>query len=274
MAKHAICIMGFGSPNIARKIIEILDDKDIDFFIHWDKKSDLPDFKAKFSNISYVERIKVNWGSFDEIAAEINLLNGVRNFASNYDYVHLISSTDIPLMTKDYFKNFFTKDVYVGFQNPVPNHLKERLSFYYPTSLINVRNKLWLIKLVKILNYVFHVNRLGGKNIELKKGPNWFSIKYKYLDSILGYDTKIFKNSYLGDEVFVQTILGDLDKNSKVDDNEQAARYIKWVNDADPHPLIFTVDNVNELKDKLNTKYAFARKVIDPRIVDMLYKED
>ena len=52
MAKHAICIMGFGSPNIARKIIEILDDKDIDFFIHWDKKSDLPDFKAKFSNIS------------------------------------------------------------------------------------------------------------------------------------------------------------------------------------------------------------------------------
>ena len=75
-------------------------------------------------------------------------------------------------------------------------------------------------------------------------------------------------------EVFVQTILGDLDKNSKVDDNEQAARYIKWVNDADPHPLIFTVDNVNELKDKLNTKYAFARKVIDPRIVDMLYKED
>lgn len=272
--KHAICIMGFGSSVIAQKTIEKLDDKDIDFFIHWDKKSNLPNFKSKYSKISYVDRVNVNWGSYDEIAAEINLLQGAKEAEYKYDYVHLISSTDIPLMTKEYFKKYFNKDAYIGFQNPTPKHSKERVSFYYPTSFINVRNKLWLIKVVKALNYIFRVNRLSRKNIVIKKGPQWFSINYKFIEPILNYDNDVFKHSYLGSEVFIQTILGYLDNNKKNDDNEQAARYIKWSNDKAPHPLTLTVDNISELKEKLNTKYAFARKIVDPKVVDKLYERE
>lgn len=270
--RHAVCIMGFGDERIAQKTINVLDDTDIDFFIHWDKKYPQPDFRADYSKILYADRIRVNWGSYEEILAEIKLLERVKESGIMYDYVHLISSTDIPLMTKDYFKQFFTKNAYIGFQKKLSSQIEKRISFFYPTSLVNVRNKLWIIKVIKIINYVFKINRLKSKNLQIRKGPNWFSIKFKYINKILNYDSTIFKNSYLGDELFIQTILSEFETDSNLDDNSQAARYIRWSKGKAPHPITFTLENISELRNNFNSTYAFARKVKDPVVVDKLYK--
>lgn len=41
--KHAIMVVGFGNDtSILQKTINILDDTDIDFFIHWDAKYSTP----------------------------------------------------------------------------------------------------------------------------------------------------------------------------------------------------------------------------------------
>lgn len=41
--KHAIMVIGYGQEaSVLQKTIEILDDSDIDFYIHWDKRWPLP----------------------------------------------------------------------------------------------------------------------------------------------------------------------------------------------------------------------------------------
>ena len=63
--KHAICIIGYGDKaEIVQRTINVLDDKDIVFFIHWDARYKLPSLKSKYSD--NLEMIKVgeavsNW---------------------------------------------------------------------------------------------------------------------------------------------------------------------------------------------------------------------
>lgn len=268
---HAVMIMGFGDDRIAQRTIDILDNKHIDFFIHWDKKFQLPHFKSKYSRIFYCRnRIDVKWGQYTEIQAEKELLHTVEENNNDYDYVHLISSSDIPLFTSNYFINYFTKDAYIGYKHPNLPRVEKRLSFYYPISRVDVRNKLWLIKIIKITNYIFGINRL--KNKKVKMGPQWFTIKGKYVSQVLSFDDSIFKNSFLGSEEFIQMALPQFDPEVEVTDiNAEALRYIKWVGKGKPHPKTFSVKDVKELKKLINTKYAFARKVSDPLVIDRVF---
>ncbi len=206
--KQAIMIMGFGDPSVAQATISHLDSDYIDFFVHWDQKYAVPNFKSEHSKIVYSpNRIDVKWGQYSEILAEKELLRTVQKSSEKYSYVHLISSSDIPLFTVDYFKNFFDKDAYIGYQHPDLPRLDKRLKFYYPISKIDVRNKLWLVKIIKIVNYLLFVDRLRGKNIQIKWGPQWFSLNAKYIDELLAKDDSIFKNTFLCDEEYIQMLL-------------------------------------------------------------------
>lgn len=53
MTRHAIMVMGAGDSSVLQRTITFLDDLDIDFFIHWDKKFDLP----RYSKIIFTPRI-------------------------------------------------------------------------------------------------------------------------------------------------------------------------------------------------------------------------
>ena len=47
-----------------------------------------------------------------------------------------------------------------------------------------------------------------------------------------------------------------------------AARYIDWQRGT---PYVFTKNDVPELKNVVNTKYAFARKVKDPNLINDIF---
>ena len=110
--KHAILVIGYGNhADILQQTLQVLNDGDIDFYIHWDKRYPLPSLNFKNSNRKIVllkNRIAVKWGSYSQIKALLLLLNSF-NY-TDYDYIHLISSNDLPLMTADYFKNYFSSD--------------------------------------------------------------------------------------------------------------------------------------------------------------------
>ena len=108
--KHAILVEGHGeNANVLQGTINVLDDDDIDFWIHWDKKNKEPILTSKKSKIKFIKQRTNMWGSDSQILVEKQLLEAVSGL--NYDYVHLISSSDIPLMSRDHFKSFFTKEV-------------------------------------------------------------------------------------------------------------------------------------------------------------------
>ena len=75
-----------------------------------------------------------------------------------------------------------------------------------------------------------------------------------------------FRHTYLGDEVFLQTVLANLSVTKN--DNAAALRYIDWERGT---PYLFVVEDVEELKSKVNTGFAFARKVMDTNVVMKIY---
>lgn len=270
--KHAICVMGYGDQaSVLQKTVDILDNKNIDFFIHWDARYEIPKLYSKLSKIVYVkDRIPVKWGDQSQIQATLILLKLVQKHLV-YDYVHLISCNDIPLMTSKYFVNYFTRETYIGFDDHfTANILKKRLGFYYPLN-IDFRKHRLVVKAEELGNMVLNINRIKRhSNINFKKGANWFSIKSKYIPEILNFDNSIFMHGYCADELFIQTILGRFeDKEPNKKDNYQAARYIDWNRGT---PYIFTSKDIDELRSKVNTEFAFARKVNDSSIVDAIFR--
>ena len=270
--KHAICVIGYGNnATVLQKTIQILDDKDIDFIVHWDARYNLPALTSKFSKIYFVRRRRsVKWGSSSQIKATLLLLKLVSNLKS-YDYVHLISCNDIPLMTKDYFKKFFKAETYIGFsKNFKKKEAMIRVGYYYPANL-DFRKNFFLTGLIQRINKILGTNRLKKfPNINIKKGPQWFSIRSKYIYKILNFNNSVFMHGYCVDELFIQTILSQFESSQikSKDDNKQALRYIDWKRGT---PYVFTINDVDELKHKVNTQYAFARKINDPKVPMLIF---
>lgn len=267
--RHAICVIGYGTQaDVLQNTINILDNPDIDFFIHWDKRFKLPKLSSLNSNIYYLNnRIAVHWGSDSQIKATLLLLRRVKK-SNTYDYVHLISSADIPLMTSDYFKNYFKNDTYIGFDNKFTyKEAVSRIGYLYPD--IDFRKHKICTSVIQRCNKLLKINRIKNfKNI--KKGPNWFSIKTKYIDEILNSNLNMFMHSYCADEIWVQTILEKFESKqiNTESDNAQALRYIDWNRGT---PYVFTRQDIDVLKSCINTNYAFARKIYDPGIARQIF---
>lgn len=281
--KHAIMVMGYGNPSVLQETINILDDPCIDFVIHWDKKYDLPNLKSRKSTIIFLDnRVKVNWGSDSQIIAEKRLFDYVVN-SDKYDYVHLISSSDIPLMTPSYFKKFFKKDsYYLGFIDYMDKNIYSRFSEYYPIRHIRVKYRESIIVLMHYINKFFKVDRLKGQHVE--KGCNWFSMDIKYLKEVVNYPKfNMFLHTYTGDEFYVQTILQRLkpssltkkydvysDRYRMTKSSMMAARYINWFKGT---PYLFQKRDAEELKNNVNKNYAFARKILDPVVARAIFSK-
>ena len=108
--RHAILITTHDNVEISKNLLSLYDDKNIDFYFLIDKKAKsyneevLKDI-CKKSNVYFVPKINIYWGSFSQIQAEYILLeNAVKK---SYDYYHLISGCDIPLYTKNEFFDFY-----------------------------------------------------------------------------------------------------------------------------------------------------------------------
>lgn len=282
--KHAILVMGYGKFDVLQETINVLDDYDIDFIIHWDKRNDLPKLLSKKSKIICLNnRISVRWGTDLQTKAEKKLLSYVSEVGT-YDYVHLISSSDIPLMDADHFKKFFTEGSYhIGFLDYHEDRIINRLKYYYPIRYFNVRPHFMYLILIKPLTYLnkaFKINRIEGKHIE--KGCNWFSMDSMFVKEILGFkDFRMFMNTFTGDEFYVQTILRRLkpkklelkynyfsDDLRMTESSKMAARYIDWLR-GKGKPYVFSDSDtdVNILANKFNTTFAFCRKVNDPNVI-------
>lgn len=274
MLKHAIMIIGYGKKyNVMNETIKHFDDNDIDFFIHWDARYPLPKIITQKSKVFFVkDRIAVKWGSSTQIIATKKLLNLVYKNQRSYDYVHLISCNDIPLMTLEYFKNFFTRDFYVGFSSINSAQVRERVKYWYPKNM-DFRKNMEIKRCFTVLNKILRINRLNKyPNLKIMKGPQWFSIKAQYIKAIINFNDFIFLHGYCVDELFMQTIIanmGYIPSNKSIDDNTQAARYIDWQRG---NPYIFKESDVSELRKKIDTCYAFARKVNDSNLVSEIFR--
>lgn len=284
MNKHAYLIIAHNEFGILEKLIKLIDDERNDIYIHIDKKVKNFDFKyfknlCKYSDIYFVERINVVWGTFSQIEAELCLIKATIKNNSNYKYIHLLSGVDMPIKSQSYIHEFLDNSnyEYIHFTSfDSDKWIYERVGLYHilggrRNSFVKMIRKIFIL-----IQRILKINRI--KDMKIYKGANWFSITREFAEYIISKEDFIrntFNHSYCADEVFIQTLIMNSEfKNNlfnKNFDNDHYAclRCIDWKRG---NPWVFRKDDYDML---VNSKAIFARKFsekVDKDIVHMIYK--
>lgn len=293
MNKQAILIMYHNDYYILERLLKQIDNKNIDIYLHVDKKVADFDFTytknlVKKSNIYFVKRMNVKWSTFSQIKCELLLLKEATR--KNYSYYHLISGNDLLLKPSTELYNFFEKNngkefvAYNNIDKCIPESILERIKYYHIFNSYR-RDKKNLIKkaLCKLYYHLLNIqkklriNRLKNNKLIIKKGANWFSITNELAKYVLTQEKEInrmYHYSNCADEIFLQTIVYNSKFKDKIyhesdDEHQNIKRHIDW-NRGEPY--VFIIDDYQEL---LNSPAFFARKFSsskDCKIIDKIYQ--
>lgn len=288
--RHAWLILTHGNFAILEKQLRFLDSENADFFIHVDAKADFDEerFSAvtERSRVTFVPRRRISWGHFAIAEAELELLRAAA--PGRYDYYHLLSGVDVPVKSRDYIEEYFTRAPgtnYVNFLAPEISRADlYRVMFYYPMQRYNIRKpavRRALRNFSAAVQLGFGVDRTRRlpDGFAFQKGAQWFSITHALAAYLLEKESEIrgiFSDTYCPDEMFVQTEIinspfrDTLPENAFCNDYASCLRYVDWKRG---NPYTFTDADLAELLSTPETA-LFARKFdyrSAPAVVDALF---
>lgn len=284
--------MAHTNLNQLKKLLKLLDSTDSDIYIHIDRKSsiDVADLKTQYSKLYVFKEYSVYWGEYSQISVELLLLKAAVK-KGNYNYIHLISGMDLPLMSIKKMNEFLERGGDRNYVHFVPEHKRDIaydwIKYYYYFNHME-KSKFKIVRkvypyyekiLVKIQLFL-GINRLKNESFILAKGANWFSINQQLAEYIISKEKwieKHFKHCKFADELFLQTVIWNspyrntLYREDWDDDYRSCLRYIDWNRG---RPYIFKVSDKKEL-DSVDG-FLFARKFdekIDGEIIDYLVRK-
>ena len=279
--KHAFLIIAYKDYWMLNQIVQSLDDKRNDIFIHMDAKS--TDFKedmispTRYSKVVFTERIDVSWGGDSKIRSIILLL--YRAFSNGgYRYYHLMTESDYVIKDQDYFHNFFKKndgkefldfmklekstmwryDLYLFFENDIGRNSN------YP-DLYPIEKNLSKMQVQS------NTHRIS-KELKYYKSEGVFSITSNLVEYVLNnleFIAHYFFNGCANDEIFLATLV----MNSRFSHNiySKKIRFIDWANKATgAHPITFTCSQYDSI---IESDCIFARKFnsfVDYKVIALI----
>lgn len=284
--KHAILITAYKDFNHLIKIISFFDDN-FSFYIHIDKKSkvDISLFKMIKENpkVNFItQKYAVNWGGFNHLKS-ILLLCDYAVKQQQHDYYHLISGSDFPVKSLNYFKEKFS-NLNLDYIDcvSVPQNVwrdnggLDRYEYYNFYDILNVKkisqNRLmkWLTKIQKKLKIKRSYSTFYPK---IFAGSTWWSLTHESLNYVVNYTIKNksflnrFKYTFCSEEFYFQTILKNSDFASKIAYSN--LRYIDWELKHNSSPAIL---DLNDFVNLTKTDAVFARK-FDSNFSDVLIQK-
>ncbi len=142
-----LCHKGVEQINL---FFERLQNNDIEFFVHIDKKSNILDKIIHRPDIHVLPdelRIDVRWGEYSEIQATLNLMEYAHK-KQQFDYYWLCSGQDFPIKSAETILRYFDKNNGRNFIQLIPSvnyHSKQENSYdkrnalYYPRNILGYR---------------------------------------------------------------------------------------------------------------------------------------
>lgn len=281
--KHAYLIICHKNINQIKLLIQLLDYKENDIYIHIDKKSkdiNTNDFdcSTKQSKLYVTKKINVNWGGYSQINVELLLLSLA--VKQEYSYYHLISGEDLPLYPPEYIHNYFSNRngrEYISVEARVDDDSEyiDRIRYYHLFQDTIGRNsgkryyamyilESWLLSFQKKLN----VNRIKHSSVDYYKGGNWFSITHDLATYVLTNYNKIKNNmkwTICADEIFLQTLAMESPFSKNI--SNQTCRCIDWNRGT---PYTFTIEDAEMI---YSADAVFARKfnpLVDKQIIKLI----
>ena len=284
--KHAFMIMAHNNFPQLTRLVKKLDHEDNKFFIHIDAKAAFTDSDKEMiksactrSELFFTNRYSVTWGAYDQVNAELRVLEEA--LKSNCDYYHFISGVDFPIKSMDYIHNFFDEHAGTEFIHFCSDEFVKkqyyRISCYHFLREKFGRNeKSIYYNLERMSLYaqrLFKIDRTKKyKGIEIKMGGFWYSITREFASYLIANEPliqKIYKNTVNGDESYIQTLAYNSEFKDNiyyfkenVPENESFLRSVDWTRtgSAMGAPYDYTVDDYERL---VNSKNLFARKISD-----------
>lgn len=284
MKKHAFLIIAHKDDYVLQSLIKTIDDERNDIYILVDKKTkrfnrDKIANTARKSEIIFVPSLKIYWGGYSLVKAEMKLFECARKYGE-YTYYHLLSGVDLCIKNQNYIHDFFMRNerkLFIDYnKDDVWNEeIKIRIKYYH----IQAGRSLLLQKFngfLRALQKLLGINRLKNSSMIIKGGSNWASLPQDFVDYVLSQKNSIYKmfgKTLCADEIFLQTLAYNSPfKNRIFEPNgniAQNVRAIDWQRGGDS-PYIYEEDDYNEL---LNSEALFARKFLyndDNKIVDKI----
>lgn len=280
--KISFLILAHKNPSQLITFINTLDCKNVSFFIHINKDSDiinhrlLEKIKTKENVFFIKQRKKISWGGYSLVDSTLNLLKECL-VKDTCDYISLHSGQDLPIKNKyeiiDYLNRNQGKEFIKFWKIPkvgwgAGNGL-ERIKNYWFVDEYGFNESIKIVHEQKKSN----IKRKYFEDIQPYGGSTWWTITRECAEFIIGYanENKTFCDYYkytlLPDEGFFHTIvLNSHFKDTVINNN---LRYIEW-DKWQPNPKIFIRQDYNKLSssDKL-----FARKFdigVDNKIIQMI----
>ncbi len=287
--KIAFIILCHKNPNQINDLIKSISDKNIDIYIHLDKKSNIQDEIIKDKNIFILPKeksVSVSWGSNDMIKATLKMIECIKNSNIKYDYVWLISGQDYPIVKiNEMFKRLDKNNGYnyieiIDQNSNEYNRYKKLYELWYPKWI--TQNKVY-IKIIKRIymvltggfRHTFSIfKRKKPFDFEFYFGSQWWTLTSDCAYDILAYCKNhkefinYFENSIIPDECFFQTLFMNTKYNKNRLDN---LTYVNWgKNRRSPETLL--INDYDKLKKASKSK-IFARKFdydVDMKIVNKI----
>ncbi|WP_370754804.1 beta-1,6-N-acetylglucosaminyltransferase [Megamonas funiformis] len=288
--KHAYLIMAHNQFYVLEILLKLIDDERNDIFLHIDKKVSNFDFDyfktiIKKSNLYFTRRYDIKWGDISLTKATINILEEAVGNRKTYRYYHLLSGVDLPLRTQDQIHAFFEdkNNEFIHFcgKENRKNVIDRYIYLHFFTKYLREKNKIYKIfrlidKTVLLFQKMIDIKSNKFNNLEIRVGSNWFSITGNFAEYIIRNKNnifKIYKNTKISDESFLQTLVynskfkKNLYKNAIENDDYMAClRYIDW---SRGNPYIWRIEDYDQL---INSNYLFARKFDEKESKELIEK--
>ena len=270
--KFAYLIMAHNEPYVLEKLIRRLDYPDNDIYIHIDEKSQLINKDALYTNSAHLVVIpsrNVTWGGVSQVNIVLDLL--AEALKTQHDYYHLISGVDLPLKKHSDMVAFFENNNGKEFIGITPNWAESpsiakryELHWFFQDKIGKKKNILWVLsRIITKIEMMFRYKRYKNEKIHFYGGPGWFSITGKAATYILNHGEwakNRFKETICGDEIFIQTIIGNSAFAENIFNKESGDSYaecLRYARFNGPSPFVLNIADYNVL---VNSNCIFARK--------------
>lgn len=289
--KNAYLILAHNNPRQLSRLLTRLNCPENWFFLHIDRRVPITDFLSLLENPAFkiipVERENARWGAFGIAKATLNALRQICDHAVKFDYIHLISGADYPIVSNKAINDFFASQrckIYIEhFPMPAkvwPQGGMRRLQWYNFIRMQHYSRWKWYTLLIvnKCINAIPWFRRRFPPYLTPFGGSQWWSITLPAAQYIQWFVSdhpdylQFHRHTLAPDECFFQTILLNAQdpaiKENIINDN---LRYIVWSKPGvTKFPLLLTID---ELENITASGKLWARKFdlsIDGAIFDAL----
>ena len=284
--KIAFLILCHKNPNQINKMINTLDDEDVSFYLHIDKKSGISNKIIKKDNVFILDESKcldIKWGQNQMIHATTNLLKEAFYSNIQYDYFWFMSGQDFPIKSIDYIKKYLGKHRGANYIDVMDRNykiykrFKKRNDLKYPTCFANQTITMTILKHLYILitggpYKTLFFKRKNITGLEYNFGSSWWTLTHSSVEWMLDYLERheevldFFDNSICPDKSLFQSLFM---KTPYTNTRENIKVYLDWTGE-NRHPKTLTINDYDTL---MNSDFLIARKFdekIDGEIINKL----